>query len=146
RMLRGDLAAIVMKALEHDPAGRYESVRALAADIDNFLNGRPVTARPQTALYRAGKFLRRRWLPVSAAAVFAGALLIATGTAVEQARQAREQSERARRMASFTSSIFLAPNAMWFNPRAGRGKDTRLIDLLESASRRMSAELKDDPL
>jgi tetratricopeptide (TPR) repeat protein len=49
-------------------------------------------------------------------------------------------------MAAFTNGIFLAPNAMWFNPQAGHGKDTRLVDVLESASRRMSGELKDDPL
>ena len=70
RTLKGDLSAIVLKALESEPSRRYESVRALAADLENFLAGRPVTARALTTLYRAGKFLRRRWLPVSAAAVF----------------------------------------------------------------------------
>jgi len=60
RALKGDLSAIVLRALEADPARRYASVRGLAADVENFAAGRPVAARPQTALYRAQKFLRRR--------------------------------------------------------------------------------------
>jgi len=54
RALRGDLSAIVLKALESEPARRYETVRALAADVESSLDGRPVAARPQTAWYRAG--------------------------------------------------------------------------------------------
>jgi serine/threonine protein kinase len=126
RMLRGDLGAIALKALENDPARRYDSVRAFLSDVENFLKGRPVLARPQTFLYRAGKLVRRRWLPVTAAAVFVCGLLAATGVATYQARQARAQANRARRMAAFTNSLFLAPSAMWtrglwmcLNPPAG---------------------------
>jgi len=89
RLLRGDLTAIVLKALENDAAGRYGSVSELAADIENYLAGRPVFARPQTAVYRAGKFLRRRWLPVTAAAVFLLGLSAATFIALRQARIAQ---------------------------------------------------------
>jgi serine/threonine protein kinase len=89
RVLKGDLAAIVLKALEAEPAQRYESVRQFAADIDSYLAGRPVSARPQTALYRAGKFLRRRWFAVAAAAIFVFGLLGATLYASQQARIAR---------------------------------------------------------
>ena len=66
RMLKGDLSAIVLKALENDPARRYGSVRELAEDIESFLEGRPVLAHPQTAVYRAGKFVGRRWRAVAA--------------------------------------------------------------------------------
>ena len=55
RILKGDLSAIVLKALEQDAGRRYESVRQFAADISSFLEGRPVQARRQTAFYRAGK-------------------------------------------------------------------------------------------
>ena len=146
RALAGDLSAIVMKALESDPARRYESASQFAADVEGSLNGHPVSARPQTALYRAGKFVRRRWLPVGAAAVFVGGLLAATAVAIYQAREARAQAARAQRMTDFTNSVFLAPSPSWYIAQGGHGKDTKLLDVLELASQRMSAELKNDPL
>jgi tetratricopeptide (TPR) repeat protein len=42
--------------------------------------------------------------------------------------------------------VFLAPNPTWYNTQGGRGKDTKLVDALESASQRMSVELKGDAL
>jgi serine/threonine protein kinase len=89
RMLRGDLTAIVLKALENDAARRYGTVSEFAADIENYLAGRPVFARPQTAVYRTRKFLRRRWLPVTAIAVFVLGLSAATLTALRQAHIAQ---------------------------------------------------------
>ena len=41
RMLKGDLSAIVLKALEQDPGRRYESVRQFATDVSSFLEGPP---------------------------------------------------------------------------------------------------------
>jgi serine/threonine-protein kinase len=60
--LRGvprDLAIIVAKCLEKDAARRYASALALADDLERFLSGEPIRARPPTAIYRAVKFLRR---------------------------------------------------------------------------------------
>jgi serine/threonine protein kinase len=45
RQLAGDLDCILLKALCKTPRHRYENVKALLADIDNHLNGRPVAAR-----------------------------------------------------------------------------------------------------
>jgi serine/threonine protein kinase len=73
RLLRGDLDTIVGKALKKNPHERYASASALADDLRRHLNHAPVLARPDTLAYRAGKFLRRYWLPVSA-----GALVIAS--------------------------------------------------------------------
>jgi eukaryotic-like serine/threonine-protein kinase len=42
RVLKGDLSAIVLKAIESDPARRYQTVPAFAADIRNYLDGLPV--------------------------------------------------------------------------------------------------------
>jgi len=89
RTLKGDLSAIVLKALENDSVRRYESVREFAQDITAFLEGLPVLARPQTMVYRTGKFLRRRWLPVTAAAVFFLGLSGATFAALRQAKIAQ---------------------------------------------------------
>ncbi|MBY0313015.1 MAG: serine/threonine protein kinase [Phycisphaerales bacterium] len=52
RSLAGDLDAIVARALEKDIARRYQSAAELAADIDRFLRGEPVHARPASATYQ----------------------------------------------------------------------------------------------
>jgi len=66
RSLRGDLDTIVLKALKHDPARRYSSVAALAADIKAHLGGKPITARRDHVLYRGWKFVRRHRVGVAA--------------------------------------------------------------------------------
>ena len=57
--LHGDLATIVQKCLRPRARDRYPSIDPLSADIQRYLNGRPVLAQPQTTLYRVGKFVRR---------------------------------------------------------------------------------------
>jgi hypothetical protein len=117
RTLKGDLSAILLKALESEPSRRYESVRALFVDLESFLAGRPVTARPQTTIYRAGKFLRRRWLPVSAAAVFVFGLAGASVIAVHQARVARAAAFKAEKVNEFLNEMLLPSVNLGFNPQ-----------------------------
>ena len=99
RTLRGDLDNIVARALTKDPARRYASADLLSRDIANYLAGHPVTARPDTTLYRARKFVQRHWLAVASAAL-ASLLLIATATvAVREAIKARQRFDQVRKMA-----------------------------------------------
>jgi len=59
RELRGDLDALVLKALAKDPSERYDSAASLAEDLQRYLRGQPVKARLTPFTYRVGKFLRR---------------------------------------------------------------------------------------
>ena len=59
RSLRGDLDTIVAKALKKNPQERYPSIKALADDLQRHLGYEPISARPDTIAYGAGKFLRR---------------------------------------------------------------------------------------
>ena len=61
----GEIDNILLKALQKDPARRYSSVVELSEDIRRYLEGLPITARPDTAAYRAMKFLRRHRLGVA---------------------------------------------------------------------------------
>ncbi len=60
RTLRNELDWIVMKALEKEPARRYQTTGELADDIRRFLGNEPIEARPPSTLYRLRKFARRR--------------------------------------------------------------------------------------
>ena len=81
RRLRGDLDAIVMKALRKDPAARYGSVAALADDVRRHVAGFPVGARRGTWRYRAGKFVRRHRAVAAALALATVALFAGLGLA-----------------------------------------------------------------
>jgi serine/threonine protein kinase len=74
RALKGDLDAIVLKALAPDPDRRYRSAAALASDLQRYLDGMPVLARGNSPAYRIGKRIARH--PLASLAT-AGALLAA---------------------------------------------------------------------
>lgn len=67
-----DVQFMLRKALRAEPEERYATVDAFAADIAAFLDNRPVSARAGNTWYRARKFMRRYWVPLTAAA---GALI-----------------------------------------------------------------------
>jgi serine/threonine protein kinase/tetratricopeptide (TPR) repeat protein len=79
RKLRGDLDAIVLKALAKEPARRYHAASSMSADVQRYLRGEPVTARSAPLLYRAGKFLDRNRALVGLAAISVLAVLVAIG-------------------------------------------------------------------
>jgi len=97
RELRGDLDAIIAKALRKDSAERYSSVEALADDLRRHLDGHPVTARPPGRAYLAARFVARHRAGVGAAALGVLALTGGLGAALWQAAEAREAQRLAER-------------------------------------------------
>jgi WD40 repeat protein/serine/threonine protein kinase len=99
-----DLATIIHKAIQKDPARRYRSAAALADDLQRFLDDRPIAARPVSALEHAWRACKRN--PVvsgMAAAALVGLIVGLVGAlwgrsvAEERQRDASEQRDRAER-------------------------------------------------
>ncbi|HUG93969.1 MAG TPA: protein kinase [Planctomycetaceae bacterium] len=59
RSIPGDLATIVHKSIERDPAHRYQTARALADDLERYLDDRPIKARRATLTERLWRWSRR---------------------------------------------------------------------------------------
>ena len=121
QQLRGDLDAILIKAMQAQAPQRYVSADAFAEDIQRHLRGEPVQARPTTPLRRLARLLvrHRTRAGIAAAAVAACVLALAAGAtaaaiallaatalvAAWQAARARRQSAEAERQAARARAI-----------------------------------------
>jgi serine/threonine protein kinase/tetratricopeptide (TPR) repeat protein len=99
RLLRGDLDTIVGKALKKNPQERYSSVSALADDLRRYLKHEPISARPDTVLYRVGKFVRRNRSVVALTVLAFAAVLAGSAVAIYQARIAQRRFQDVRKLA-----------------------------------------------
>ena len=97
RELTGDLDNILLMALRREPERRYTTVEHLAADLERYLDGRPVSAREDTFAYRAAKFVRRHQGAVLAGSLAVFLLIAGTITTSWEAHVATRERERAER-------------------------------------------------
>jgi len=96
RRVRGDLDAVIARALNRDPAHRYPTAAELAEDLRAFLSNLPVRARPATRAYVAHKFAQRHWGGVLSVVLTLLVLLAATVITTLQTLEARRQRDFAR--------------------------------------------------
>lgn len=138
--LRGDLNAIVAKALSPSPRDRYGTVSELADDLERFLDQRPILARKQTTLYRAKKYIARNRGALSITAVLAVALITMAGYAFWQQRQAVEAGRRAQATAQFLNWLIQTANPI------NGGATTRTVrEMIERARPRIDRGLNEYP-
>jgi serine/threonine-protein kinase len=86
-----DLETIVMKCLEKESERRYESARALADDLQHYLNGEPVEAKRASITYRLMKKARKNRTLVSVSAVAVTIVMLLTGYGIHMQMQARQR-------------------------------------------------------
>lgn len=155
KLLRGDLAWIVLKAIEKDRSRRYETANGLVLDLRRYLGNEPVLARPPSAGYRLGRFVRRHRASVALAGVAAFALVagtIATGVGFVRARRAQEVAQaaqqRAQREAETAQQVsnFLVDLFEVNDPSEARGDTVTAREILDRGARRISQGLSGQPL
>ena len=106
RAVAGDLDNIVLKTLAKRPEQRYPSVEALALDLQRYLDGKPVLARPQSVAYRARKYASRHRWALATATLVGLVLSTALGIVTWQARQAVQEASRAQALQDFVVGLF----------------------------------------
>jgi len=134
-----DLDNIVARALEKDPALRYQGAAELGEDLRRWQAGMPVQARPASALYRARKFAARNRKALAVAAVVLVAISAAVGDAVLQGRRAKRRFEDLRQLAG--AFLFEFYDAIENLPGATPARELvmrRGIEYLDSLSREAS--------
>jgi tetratricopeptide (TPR) repeat protein/tRNA A-37 threonylcarbamoyl transferase component Bud32 len=115
KALRGDLEAIVLKALRKEPDQRYDSVAAFADDLRRHVSGHPVLARRQSLLYRVRRFLRRNGpAVVGVAAVvvllgaYVGTVVVERGRVRRALAEAQHGTRKAEQVTDFMLGLFEA--------------------------------------
>lgn len=137
--LRGDLDWIALKALEKNPAHRYDSASAFAQDIRRFLDNEPVLAGPPSATYRARKFVARHRFGVAAGATFVVLVLVFGAVMALQARRVADERDRARAAQARSDEVatFLVDMFRASDPSEAPGEDITARDLLDKGVERV---------
>ncbi len=111
KSLKGDLDTIVLKSLRSEPERRYDSVERFSQDVLAYLKGFPISARPDTFRYRAGKFLKRN--PLASVAVLVALISLIAGIFAAGYQARRANLERARAERRFNEVRSLANSFMF---------------------------------
>jgi eukaryotic-like serine/threonine-protein kinase len=140
KLLRGDLDWITLKALEKDRARRYGAPSELAADLDRYLQNKPVVARPASRGYRLRKYVQRHRVGVAAVS---GAAVLLVAFAITQAVQLRRitrERDRANRIADFMTNMFKESDTI-----EGRGNVVTASQILDRGAKDIGVKLANDP-
>src|SRR5437762_4194348 len=102
RDVRGDVDWIVMKALEKDRARRYATAHGLALDVQRYLAGESISARPPSKLYKLQKAVLRNKLlfaGIAVVALFLFVSLVVVSASLAKEQQARHDADAALKQA-----------------------------------------------
>ena len=139
--LPADLDYILRKALRLEPDERYASVDAFANDIRALLDSRPVQARSGNAWYRTRKFLRRYWMPATAATLVVASLSVGLYVANRERAIAQQRFMDVRQLANKLFDIDVQAREVPGNSRTRQ----LIVDTSLEYLRRLSADIRHDP-
>ena len=142
-LLAGDLDTIVLKALKKRPTERYATVDALHQDIERYLDGRPILARPDSRWYATRKFVTRNKIPVGVGAVALVAVLVAVAVAFREASVAQVKRDQALQLASRSEAVSDFMDVL-IGDAAGSEKPVTIGEMLARSETLAASEFKDN--
>jgi len=149
--LHGDMDAIILKALKKEPADRYRTADAFSEDIERFMAGEPIAARPAGSWYRTRKFIARHRMSVGMSAVALVAVIATAATAMLEAHSAARHAsvaaaERDRAVALSSRNAAVGEFVRIFITEAARShKPVAAGDLVTRTEEIVSKEFQDSP-
>ncbi len=135
RKIAGDLDNICLKALRPEPERRFVSAEQMGLDVERFLDGMPVSARPSTLGYRAARFVQRHRVGV---AIAAGVVVLLASAGIRE-RTLRGQAQRQAQRAETVSSL-LAGLISSADPANAQGREVTVLEVLDAAETGLAAE------
>lgn len=145
KRLSGELDNIVSKAINPDVQRRYNSVEQLTGDVRRYLDGRPVLAQPDSAAYRARKFVWRHPGATSGVGLALVALAVGSVAATLQARRAEAERAKGARIGVFLQTMLTAPDTRWYAVGHSDRARVMMTDVLDDAAQRAGTDLAGDP-
>ncbi len=148
RRIRGDLDAIVTKALALDAEERYSSPADLATDLKRHLDLRPVMVRAATARYRTARFVHRQRAMVAVGSLLVIALVMGIVGTMREARRANLEARRATRALAQSEAVseFLIGLFKVADPRQAQGEEITARELLDRGTEQLRDRFSDQPL
>jgi serine/threonine protein kinase len=138
-----DLDVLCLTAMHRDPQRRYRSVEALIRDVDHYLRGEPLEARPDSVLYRLHKFVGRNRQTVAAStivgALIVGLIVFYTLRLAKARNVALAEAARTQRVEQFMQDLFQGDAES-----TGPADDLRVVTVLERGEKQARA-LDEDP-
>jgi len=148
RALRGDLDAIILKALKKAPVERYATADAFSEDIERYLEGEPVAARRDRGWYLTRKFIARHKASVIGAGVAMAAVVATAAIALYEAhaaaghaRVAAADRDRALALSSRNEAVADFLDVL-ITESAGSGQPATVGDMLARSEALVSAEFR----
>src|SRR5262245_7503876 len=149
RSLRNELDWICLRAIDKDPARRYNSAADLGADLRRYLNREAVLAGPPTTWYRLRKSMHRHRTIVAAGVAVAAALLVGVVSTTWMAVVAARRQQRAEEQAAIAAAVneFLNNDLLPAgDPSIAQGHTVTVAEVLDAASAKIHDRFKDQPI
>jgi eukaryotic-like serine/threonine-protein kinase len=137
-----DLEIICLKCLEKEPNRRYPSALALAEDLDRWLTGAPILARPVGTMTRAAMWCRRNRTLASLAALLMLALVGGFAGVTWMWREADHERAKAEAVNDLLTNQLLAQSSLELDPLA---KNLTVRELLDRAGTQLGGWLEGQP-
>lgn len=140
KLLRGDLDAIMLKAMSVSPSDRYASAESVGADLRAFLEERPVAANDGGFQYRSQKFVNRHRGSVITGVVIGLAILSTTTVALVQSYRFGKEVEKKTAVLSFVQDLLAEAR-----PTKTDKKSITVVELLGKATTLSNQKFPNDP-